>query len=318
MKPELLQIGGVTPRMSEQMSKHFNVHELNAVPNVNAFLKEKGGLIQAVITNGHDGVKPEIMSALPNLKMISGYGVGYDAIDVNAAAERGIVVSNTPGVLSADVANTAIMLMLAVSRRLIRDDHWVRSGKWKASGAAPLTRSIEGASVGILGLGRIGQAIAHKLEAFDCKISYNARTKKDSVPYLYVKDLVEMARNVDYLVIITPGGSSTNKLVNREVMDALGPEGTLINVARGSVVDEAALVLALQEGRLGNAGLDVFEEEPNAPEALFAMDNVVLLPHVASATVETRQAMGDLTVENAVKFFNEGKALTPVPECAHL
>ncbi len=317
MKPNLLIVGRATSRMMEQLDGRFTIHKLSEIADLDGFLNEKGGSIEAVATNGHDGVKPALMAALPNLKVISCFGVGYDGIDANAAAARGIVVTHTPNVLNDDVANTTIMLMLAVSRNLVHDDAWVRSGKWKAQGAAPLTRSIEGKSVGILGMGRIGQKIAEKLQAFSCDTAYHSRSAKD-VPWRYYGDLVEMARDVDYLVVITPGGAETFHLVNREVMDALGPEGTLINVARGSVVDETELVKALQDGRLGYAGLDVFEEEPSVPEALIAMENVVLTPHVGSATVETRQAMGDLTVENLIRFFEEGKVTSPVLECAQL
>ncbi|MDJ0612796.1 MAG: 2-hydroxyacid dehydrogenase [Rhizobiaceae bacterium] len=317
MQPGLLLIGGATPRMMDKMNAHFEVHQLSEITDFNTWATENGETIEAVATNGHDGVKPDIMAALPNLKVISCYGVGYDAINTDTARSRGIMVTHTPGVLNADVANLAILLMLATSRCLVRDDKWVRSGNWANRGNAPLTTSIENKKVGILGLGRIGGEIARKLEVFGCDISYHTRNAKD-VAYTYRDNLVEMAREVDYLVAITPGGEATNKLVNREVIDALGPEGTLINVARGSVVDEQELVLALQEGRLGAAGLDVFENEPHAPEALFEMENVVLTPHTASATVETRQAMGDLTVENLIRFFKEGKVSTPVPECADM
>lgn len=316
---ELLLIGGATPRMLAAMAKDFDkVHKANDIADLPAFLAEHGAAIEAVATNGHDGVKPEIMAALPNLKIISGYGVGYDAVDAPAAAARGIVVTHTPNVLNDDVANTAVMLLLAVTRRLVRDDAYVRAGKWTGFGAAPLTRSIAGKKVGILGLGRIGETIANKLEAaFGCVICYHSRSAKP-VKWQYFADLKDMAAAVDHLVVITPGGPATDKLVNRAVIDALGPDGTLINVARGSVVDEAEMVKALEDGRLGGAGLDVFEHEPKVPEALFPMDNVVLLPHVGSATVETRQAMGDLVTENLHRFFTDGTVTSPVPECAHL
>ena len=317
MKPDLLLIGGTTPRVMEAIEERFTVHEGRKVEDWDAFLKDKGEDIIAVATNGHDGLKPEIMDRLPNLKVISCFGVGYDAVDARKAAERGIFVTHTPNVLNADVANTAILLMLAVSRRVIRDDSYVRAGKWTGFGAAPLTHSIEGKKVGILGLGRIGETIAQKLQAFDCDVAYHTRNKRD-VPYRYYADLAEMAKDVDYLIVITPGGGATKHLVNREVIEALGPEGTLINVARGTVVDEKELVSALLDGRLGAAGLDVFEEEPNVPEALFPLDNVVLLPHVGSATIETRRAMGDLTVENLVRYIDEQTVTTPVPECQHL
>jgi lactate dehydrogenase-like 2-hydroxyacid dehydrogenase len=317
-KPGILLIGHSTPRMREQLADRFTVHLMPADDAVDAFVAEHGAAIEGISTNGHDGITPDLMAHLPNLKVISCYGVGYDGIDAAAAAERGIVVTHTPNVLNADVANTAIMLMLAVSRCLLRDDHYVRSGQWTSKGAAPLTRSIEGKPVGVLGLGRIGATVAGKLQAFDCDVAYHSRSEKPGVPYRYYADLVQMARDVDYLVVITPGGPETRHLVNRDVINALGPEGTLINIARGSVVDEAELVAALDDGRLGFAGLDVFEHEPKVPDALCNMDNVVLTPHVASATVETRRAMGDLTVENLVRYFDEGKVTAPVPECAHL
>ncbi len=318
MKRDLLVIGNVTPRMVERMSPDFALHIAKDIDDLTGFLAEHGGKIEAVSTTGFDGIKPEVMAALPNLKVISCYGVGYDAIDVETAAKRGIMVTHTPNVLNAEVANTAIMLLLAVSRRLIRDDRWVRSGNWKTKGNPPLTRSIEGSRVGIVGLGRIGETIARKLAAFECEVVYHSRSEKTGVPWRYYGDLVSMARDADTLIVITPGGAGTRKLINRAVIEALGPEGTLINVARGPVVDEAEMVAALQDGRLGNAGLDVFENEPDVPEALFAMDNVVLTPHVGSATVETRQAMGDLTVDNLIAFFRDGKAITPVPECSGL
>ncbi|WP_227270012.1 2-hydroxyacid dehydrogenase [Roseobacter weihaiensis] len=307
---DLLQIGGVTDVMRERLEAAFTIHKL-----------EGGGYpaeaITHVATNGHAGVPADVMAALPNLKMISCYGVGYDAIDVAAAKARGIVVTHTPNVLNAEVATTAVMLMMACYRELLRDDAWVRSGNWEAKGNAPLTRSVDNQTVGILGLGRIGQAIADKLAPWGTTIVYHSRSPKD-VAYKYYADLTEMARDVDTLICITPGGPSTNKIVNRDVMDALGPQGTLINVSRGSVVDEAAMIAALQDGRLGWAGLDVFEAEPHVPEALRKLENVVLLPHVGSGTVETRAAMGALTVDNLLQHLKEGTVLTPVPECADM
>lgn len=317
MKPGLLLIGGATERMVARFEADFTLHRLSDIPDLAAFLAEQGESITAVATNGHAGVKPEIMDGLPNLKVVSCYGVGYDGVDTDACVARGIKVSHTPNVLNDDVANTAILLMLAVSRELVFNDRYVREGRWPKEGNTPLTRSIEGKTVGILGLGRIGERIAEKLAAFDAKIIYHTRTKKD-VAYSYYDTLTDMARDSDVMVVITPGGAATNKLVNREVMEALGPQGTLINVARGTVVDEAEMVSALQDGRLGWAGLDVFEDEPNVPEALFALDNVTLLPHVASATHETRQAMGDLVCDNLSQFLKDGTLVSPVPECAHL
>ena len=307
---DLLQIGGVTDVMRERLETAFTIHKLS-----------EGGYpaeaITHLATNGHDGVPPEVMAGLPNLKMISCYGVGYDAIDVQAAKARGIVVTHTPNVLNAEVATTAVMLMMACYRELLRDDAWVRSGNWEAKGNAPLTRSVDNQTVGILGLGRIGQAIADKLAPFGTTIVYHSRSQKD-VSYTYYADLTEMARDVDCLICITPGGPATNKIVNRDVIDALGSQGTLINVSRGSVVDEAAMISALQDGRLGWAGLDVFEAEPKVPEALRELPNAVLLPHVGSATVETRAAMGALTVDNLLQHLSDGTVVSPVPECADM
>lgn len=308
--PELLQIGGITDVMRQRLQAAFNIHTL-------ANGSYPADAITHIATNGHDGVPPEIMAALPNLKMISCYGVGYDAIDVEAAKAKGVMVTHTPNVLNAEVATTAIMLMMACYRELLRDDAWVRSGDWEAKGNAPLTRSADNQTVGILGLGRIGQAIADKLAPFGTTIVYHSRSKKD-VEYQFYESLTDMARAVDCLICITPGGPSTRKIVHREVIDALGPEGTLINVSRGSVVDEDALIAALQDGRLGWAGLDVFEAEPRVPAALRALPNVVLLPHVGSATVETRAAMGALTVDNLLQHLADGSVVSPVPECAEM
>lgn len=308
--PDLLQIGGITDVMRERLKKAFTIHTL-ADGNYPA------DKITHIATNGHDGVPADVMSSLPNLKMVSCYGVGYDAIDVTVAKSKGVMVTHTPNVLNAEVATTAVMLMMACYRELLRDDAWVRSGSWEAKGNAPLTRSVDNQTVGILGLGRIGQAIADKLAPFGTTIVYHSRSKKD-VEYQYFEILTDMAKAVDCLICITPGGPSTNKIVNRDVIDALGSNGTLINVSRGSVVDEAALIAALQEGRLGWAGLDVFEAEPKVPEALRALQNVVLLPHVGSATVETRAAMGALTVDNLLQHLAEGTVVSPVPECAGL
>lgn len=314
---DLFLIGGATDIMLERLGEKFTIHKTNEMDDPEAWLAEHGAKITYVATNGHDGVKPAYMSALPNLKAISCYGVGYDAIDTDAAKAKGVVVTHTPNVLNAEVATTAVLLMLSCYRELLRDDAYARSGRWEAEGSAPLTRSADGQTVGILGLGRIGQAIADKLAPFGTTIVYHSRSKKD-VDYRYYGNLTDMARDVDTLICITPGGASTNKIVNREVMDALGPQGTLINVSRGSVVDEQAMISALQDGRLGWAGLDVFEAEPKVPEALRALSNVVLLPHVGSATHETRAAMGALTVDNLLQHLETGTVISPVPECADM
>ena len=314
---ELLLIGDVTDTMRVRLAAKFTIHELADMTDPLAWLKEHGAKIQYVSTNGHDGIRPEYVEAMPDLKLISCYGVGYDAIDTAQAVSRGIWVTHTPNVLNAEVATTALMLMLACYRNLLADDAYVRSGKWQTDGNAPLTRTADNRTVGIVGLGRIGQAIADKLAPFNAKILYHARNEK-SIDYTYYSDLTAMARDSEVLICITPGGPSTHKLVNADVIKALGPEGILINVSRGSVVDEAALIAALQEQRLGAAGLDVFEHEPKVPTALRALSNVVLLPHVGSATHETRAAMGALTVDNLLQHFEQGTVISPVPECAKM
>lgn len=316
MKQELLLIGSVSERMLEKMQQGYNVTALKDLASPQAYLSEHGAAIKAVATNGHDGLPGEILAALPNLELVSGYGVGYDAVDVDALLARNIILTHTPNVLNNDVANTAVLLMLALSRQLLRDDHWARSGDWATNGAPPLTRSIEGTTIGMLGMGRIGQTIAEKMQAaFGCKVLYHARNAKPELPYEHVASLQDMAARVDYLVVITPGGAATQHLVNADVLKALGPAGSLVNVARGSVVDEQALITALEQGVIASAGLDVFEQEPKIPAPLAKLENVILLPHVGSATVETRQAMGDLVTDNLQHYQQAGKVISPVPEC---
>ena len=309
-KPALLQIGKVLPSMEGRLEAGFEVVEFSDL----ASLSDPAAIV-AVATM--KGISDEVMEALPNLKIIASFGVGYDSINADLAAAKGILVTHTPDVLNDEVADTAIMLWLAVSKELIPAEAWARSGEWEAKGAYPLTRSVRGQKVGILGLGRIGQTIAGMCQMFGAEVVYHTRGVKD-VPYRHYADLVGMARDVDVIFVITPGGPATEKLVNAEVLAALGPEGILINVARGSVVDEAALVEALQTGKLGAAGLDVFEAEPKIPEALKGLKNVVLVPHIGSATVETRAAMGDLVCNNLDQWLEDGRAVTPVPECKHL
>ena len=276
-----------------------------------------GAGIEAIAMMGHWKLDGALFDRLPDLKVISNFGVGYDTIDAAEAARRGILVSHTPDVLNDEVADTALMLWMAVSRQLLPSERWARSGDWEAKGAFPLTTSIRNRSVGIVGLGRIGQAIAEHAKVFGAEILYHARSEKPG-GYTYYPDLVKMAEASDVLIVITPGGPETRHLINADVMNALGPKGILINVARGSVVDEDALVAALLDGRLGGAGLDVFDQEPKVPDALKTLDNVVLLPHVGSATVETRQAMSDLVCDNLDSWRKTGKVIKPVPECRDL
>lgn len=314
-RPACLVTGSATERMLGRLAESFDVIRADGVSD--DVLDAHGDRIEYLLSMYHGGVKAAMMDRMPKLKAISNYGVGYDAVDTPAAVERGIVVTHTPDVLNDEVANTTILLMLAVARNFVADNDYLRAGRWEKEGNAPLSRSVRGMTVGILGLGRIGMTIAEKLGVFGVDIVYHTRSEKDA-PYRYYGDLTEMARDADILIVITPGGASTRHLVNRQVIDALGPRGILINVARGSVVDEAELIRALQQGRLGHAGLDVFENEPHVPPELIALPNATLLPHVGSATVETRQAMGDLAVENLTAHAATGKAVTPVPECRHM
>ncbi|MGA8400924.1 MAG: 2-hydroxyacid dehydrogenase, partial [Stellaceae bacterium] len=266
--------------------------------------------IRGVATGGAHGVANAVFDALPNLEIIAINGIGTDAVDLERARARGVRVATTPGVLTDDVADLAIGLMLAVSRRFCVADRFVRDGRWP-NAHLPLSAKLSGKRLGIFGLGHVGRSIGRRAEGFDMPIAYCERNPAE-VAYRFVPDLEELALDSDFLVIAASGGSATHGIVNRRVLDALGPQGVLINVARGSIVDEEALVFALIEGRLGGAGLDVFVHEPNLPEALWAMDNVVLSPHQASATVETRRAMGDLVLANLAAHFAGQELPTPV------
>ncbi|WP_099039927.1 2-hydroxyacid dehydrogenase [Mycobacterium neglectum] len=306
----VLQVGPLKPSLAQTLQDDYAAYVLPDEPT--EFLAEHGAEIRAAVTSGRTGVNAELMAALPNLGAVVNFGVGYDTTDVDAAAARGIGVSNTPDVLTDCVADTAVGLMLDTLRQFSASDRYVRAGRWTAEGNYPLTRQVSNTRVGIIGLGRIGSAIAKRLSAFGCTISYHNRHAKDDSPYTYVGSPVELAAGVDVLVVAAAGGAGTQKLVSSEVIDALGTRGYLINIARGSVVDEEALVAALVDGRLAGAGLDVFADEPNVPEALLSMDNVVVLPHVASGTVETRAAMEELTLRNLNSFLESGQLVTPV------
>jgi lactate dehydrogenase-like 2-hydroxyacid dehydrogenase len=247
---------------------------------------------------------------MPNLKIIACYGVGYDAIDIDYAKSLNIKVTNTPEVLNDEVADTAIALMLCVYKQIINADNFARSNSW-INGDYPLTKKFTGTKLGIVGMGRIGKAIAKRAEAFDCEISYHSRNKKD-VKYTYYNDLNELAQEVDTLCIITPGGKETEKLINKKVLDNLGKNGVLINVARGSVIDQDELINCLENKSILAAGLDVYTNEPNIPEKLISLKNTVLLPHIASGTVETRNAMGQLVFDNIKNYFENKPLISKV------
>jgi lactate dehydrogenase-like 2-hydroxyacid dehydrogenase len=303
MKPNVLMTAPMMPHVEAALDAAYTITRLWQADDELALFEQHGLDFTAVATGSHHPADGVFMDRMPNLEIISSFGVGVDHIDLEAAAARNIVVGNTPDVLNDDVANLAVALVMATSRQLVEWDGYVRAGSWVSEGNPPLARSIRDKTVGILGLGRIGKDIARKLEVFGCKIVYTGRTPQADMHYRFYSDLSDMAGASDFLIAICPGGEATYRIVNEKVLTALGPEGTFINVARGSVHDEEALVKALASGRLGAAGLDVFEDEPNVPEALLTMKNVVLQPHQGSATVETRKAMGDRVVDNLASYF---------------
>ncbi len=300
----VVQLGGLMPFVRRWLADRYAAPEL-------ADLADPSGIEVAVVGGGAPVGAAE-MDALPDLRAIANFGVGYDNVDLAEAARRGVVVSNTPDVLTDAVADLAASLVVDVLRGITAADRFVRSGAWGRGETMPLTRDVRGAVVGVLGLGRIGTAAAERLEAFGAEIHYHSRSAKD-VAWTYHASPVDLARASDVLVVLTPGGAGTDKLVDAAVIDALGPNGYLVNVARGSVVDEDALVAALEGSRIAGAGLDVFADEPHVPAALLARDDVVLLPHVGSATTQTREAMGRVVLDNVDAFLERGELVTPVP-----
>ncbi len=311
-RPHVLIVARLPQHLLDLLQQHYTCHNLILQPLGEAELAAIAPQIRGIAANGEAKVGREFMARFPALEIVSVFGVGYDGVDVPAARERGIHVTHTPDVLNDDVADLAIALMLATARNVVCADHFARSGEWK-NGPFPFTTKVSGARLGIVGLGRIGQAIAKRAAAFDMQISYHNRSRKD-VPYTYAESITALARSVDFLVMITPGGAGTRALVNADVLEALGPKGFLINVARGSVVDEAALIAALKAGTIAGAGLDVFADEPNVPAELAALDNVVLTPHMASGTLVTRTAMADLAFNNLQAHFSGAAVISPVPD----
>jgi lactate dehydrogenase-like 2-hydroxyacid dehydrogenase len=273
--------------------------------------------IVAVTSRGKTVIDEPLLGRLPALQLVCAYGVGYDKIDAAAAARRGIVVTNTPDVLNADVADLAVALLLATLRRLPQADRFVRDGRW-AQSPFPLTATLRNRTIGMVGMGRIGREIAKRLAAFDVRIAYHSRNAVEGLAYTYYPNLMAMAHEVDTMIVIVPGGKATEKLVDGNVLAALGENGVLVNVARGNVVDQSALIKSLQDGTILAAGLDVYDGEPLVPAELCAMENVVLLPHIGSGTVETRAAMGRLFLDNLTGWFKNGAAVSPVRECARL
>jgi lactate dehydrogenase-like 2-hydroxyacid dehydrogenase len=302
-KVDILSAGALPEKTRLALAGAFTVHDG----------EDRNAAIRGLARGGHFDVDHALFDRLPKLEIVASFGVGYDGIDLKAAAERGIVVTNTPDVLTEEVADTALGLLLMTVRELSAAERHLREGKWiKAN--YPLTGTLRDRTVGIIGLGRIGLAIARRLDAMQVPVVYHTRHKRPDVPYRYYADLRAMATDVDTLMIVLPGTPSTTKLVDAAILKALGSNGVLINIGRGIVVDEPALIAALKDGTIRAAGLDVFADEPNVPSALIALPNAVLLPHVGSASVHTRDAMGQLVVDNLRSWFEKGKPLTPVPE----
>ncbi|MCL4762546.1 MAG: 2-hydroxyacid dehydrogenase [Burkholderiales bacterium] len=313
--PDILVTAPLPDFLDEPLKRDYRCHDYHRSSHKPGLLAAEGARIRGLVQGGGTLTPESLLEALPSLEIISVFGVGYDGVPVDYCRRRGLKVTNTPDVLTDDVADVAVGLVLMTVRGFAHADRFVRAGEWTRRGF-PLTRKLAGCKAGILGLGRIGKAIAQRLASMGVAIAYTGRNAQPGVPYRFVPDLVALAQESDVLIVACPGGPATRNLVGAEVIAALGKKGTLVNIARGSIVDEPALVAALEAGALGAAGLDVFVDEPNVPAALLAMDNVVLLPHIGSATRETRQAMGDLCKANLDAWFAGRPLPTPIPELA--
>jgi lactate dehydrogenase-like 2-hydroxyacid dehydrogenase len=312
MKVDVLSIGSFPEATNAELARRFAVAHHFRLPAPDALSLELRGRIRGIATEANRGADRALIAALPTLEVISVFGVGTDAVDLAAARERGIPVTNTPGILADEVADLAIGLMLASARQIPFADRYVRDGSWANKGPIPLGRSVGHKTMGVVGLGGIGRAIADRGAAFRMRVVYTGPRRKPDAPYEYVADVVELARQSDYLMVACKGGPETRHLISAAVIDALGPHGTLVNVARGSVVDEAALIRALTEGRLGHAALDVFESEPSPSPRLLELPSVIVQPHHGSATVETRTAIGQLMIDNLSAHFDGRPLLAPV------
>jgi hydroxypyruvate reductase len=305
MKERILQNGRLLPSLESALAERYDLHPLWREADPQAWLARHGSAFSGYIASARLGADAAIMAALPALRVVSIVGVGLDAVDLPAARRRGIAVGYTPEVLTDCVADTAMLLLLDVARRGSEADRFVRRGDW-LKGHFPLAARVTAKKLGILGLGRIGRAIARRAAGFDMEIRYHNRRPLADVGYQYAASARELALWADFLVVASAGGEESRHLVSADILDALGPRGFLVNIARGSVVDEQALAKALAERRIAGAGLDVYEDEPNVPPELLRLDNVVLFPHLASATEETRQAMADLALDNLISFFETG------------
>ena len=310
--PDILVTASLPPFLSEPLKADYRCHDYYAASHKPGLLAAEGARIRGLVQGGGTVTPTTLLDALPKLEIISVFGVGYDGVPVDYCRQRALKVTNTPDVLTDDVADVAVALIMMTGRGFMRLNRFVHAGEWEKRGPE-LTTKLSGRRVGILGLGRIGKAIAQRVRALGMEVSYTGRNRQD-VPYRFVPELKALAAESDFLVVASPGGAATKHIVNAEVLAALGKKGTLVNIARGSIVDEEALVVALSSGAIKGAGLDVFANEPHIPAPLLTMDNVVLLPHVGSATNETRKAMGDLCKANLDAWFSTGKVLTLIPE----
>lgn len=315
-QPTILVPGKLHPHALKRISETFRLVQIER-SDTSLITPELAQSVQGVAAM--TAIDAAFIDALPNLKIIANFGVGYDAVDANHAALRGVMVTNTPDVLTEEVADTAIGLLLNTLREFPQAELWLRDGSWAAKGGYRFSRlTLRGRSIGIFGMGRIGQAIARRLVGFGVPVSYHNRRKVEDISYQWHASLLDMARAVDTIISVAPGGASTDKIVGTEVFEALGPNGVFVNIGRGSTVDEDALVEALNNGVIAAAGLDVFDSEPNVRPGILSAPNTSLLPHVGSASVATRQAMADLAVDNLVSWFRHGKPITPVPETASI
>jgi lactate dehydrogenase-like 2-hydroxyacid dehydrogenase len=310
-KPKLLMMGAYAAWDMDDLEANYDVLKYWEATDRDAFVRVHGADVRAIATRGDLGASAEVMSKLPRLEVVSCYGVGVDAIDLGYAKTRGIRVTNTPDVLTADVADMGIALLLAVARQIPRGDAYVRDGSWTKANMDLATR-VSGKKAGVVGMGRVGSTVAKRLAGFDCDVAYFDVNKRADLPYAFVNNLVELARRSEFLIVTLAGGDSTKGMINARVLDGLGPDGILINISRGSTVDETALLDALANKQIKGAGLDVFWNEPNIDQRFKALDNVVLQPHHASGTVETRKAMGKLVRDNLKAHFSGAALITPV------
>ncbi|MDA7947564.1 MAG: 2-hydroxyacid dehydrogenase [Hyphomicrobiaceae bacterium] len=311
-KPDILVIIPIRPAQMQMLQDSYTLHRYDQAEDRDAFLTEVGDKIRGVVTMGISPFTEDMLDHLPRLEIVALGSVGYDTIDVEACNARGIPVTNTPDVLTNDVADLAMALTFDSFRGYSRGERYVRQGRWRDEGSMAPTTSVTGKTMGIVGLGRIGKAIARRAEAFEMKVAYHGRREQSEMPYAFFDTPAALAAESDVVVLACPGGDETRGLVNREVLDGLGADGHLVNISRGSVVNEPELLKALQNNRIAGAALDVFDNEPKINEAFFTLDNVVLQPHVGSATQETRGAMAQLVVDNLAAHFSGKPLLTPV------